>query len=289
MPLSCEESLRLLLSAWQRGRLSHAHILAGDVEVILRNVLTPLMREMLGAEPQGHADVHLVQPKSKSRQIVVEDIEDLIVKLNQTTFHSGGYRFAILLYADRMNTVAANKFLKTLEEPFPRTHIFLITEQPYYLLPTVRSRCAFLGIESPASKISDSLKALVEPLQQRRLSDVLEALLWARNLEKYLQEQRAICQAEVANRFSDELKLLEAAARDQKLEEMEAATSALYVEKRAELFQHLIASAVSLSVEAVRLLEDAHSQLLKNLQDAVVLEHLALRISDIIQQTTEKA
>ncbi len=34
-----------------------------------------------------------------------------------------------------------NALLKTLEEPPPRTYIFLITNQPQRLLPTIRSRC----------------------------------------------------------------------------------------------------------------------------------------------------
>src|SRR5256885_16843253 len=43
--------------------------------------------------------------------------------------------------ADRMNEPAANKLLKTLEEPPARTHFVLLSEAPDELLPTVRSRC----------------------------------------------------------------------------------------------------------------------------------------------------
>src|SRR5256885_14011300 len=41
----------------------------------------------------------------------------------------------------RMNEPAANKLLKTLEEPPARTHFVLLSESPDELLPTVRSRC----------------------------------------------------------------------------------------------------------------------------------------------------
>jgi DNA polymerase-3 subunit delta' len=40
-----------------------------------------------------------------------------------------------------MNEPAANKLLKTLEEPPARTHFLLLSDAPDELLPTVRSRC----------------------------------------------------------------------------------------------------------------------------------------------------
>ncbi|MGF1450951.1 MAG: DNA polymerase III subunit gamma/tau, partial [Opitutales bacterium] len=43
--------------------------------------------------------------------------------------------------ADRMNSQTANAFLKTLEEPPRGTTLLLLTERPYALLPTIRSRC----------------------------------------------------------------------------------------------------------------------------------------------------
>jgi len=286
MPLSCEQSSEVLRGAWRRGRLSHAHILAGDVEYILENVLTPLLREMLCADPHGHADVHVVQPKSKSRQIVVEDIDDLILKLNQTTFYAGGYRFALILHADRMNTVTANKFLKTLEEPYPRTHIFLVTEQPSYLLPTVRSRCALLSVKCPTSASTEEVLALMAPLNNSQLSDPLDALLWAREVEQYLCDLKKNCEAEMHDRMKEEIKMLEGSGREEKEVEMQAAASALYSEKRAALFAHLIGAAGSSSSDVVRILEEAHSQMLKNLQDAVVLENLALKICEVLNRET---
>lgn len=47
----------------------------------------------------------------------------------------------VLLEAERMNEPAANKLLKTLEEPPATTHFVLVTSSPADLLPTVRSRC----------------------------------------------------------------------------------------------------------------------------------------------------
>jgi DNA polymerase-3 subunit delta' len=53
-----------------------------------------------------------------------------------------GWRAAVLDDADRMTDPAENAFLKTLEEPPPRTLLILVTSQPLSLLPTTLSRCA---------------------------------------------------------------------------------------------------------------------------------------------------
>ncbi len=64
----------------------------------------------------------------------------------------GGHRAVIVDAADEMNTAAANAILKVLEEPPPRTTLFLVSHQPAGLLPTIRSRCRALRLPplSPA-------------------------------------------------------------------------------------------------------------------------------------------
>jgi DNA polymerase-3 subunit delta' len=47
-----------------------------------------------------------------------------------------------------MRKESANAFLKTLEEPPPGTYILLITTRPYSMLPTIRSRCLQVRLQS---------------------------------------------------------------------------------------------------------------------------------------------
>ncbi len=49
-------------------------------------------------------------------------------------------RVVVVMDADEMTLEAQNAFLKTLEEPPPRTVFVLITARPHGLLPTIRSR-----------------------------------------------------------------------------------------------------------------------------------------------------
>ena len=71
----------------------------------------------------------------------------------------GARKVIVLFDAERLrlNEAAANKLLKTLEEPPPRAVIVLVTAGADQLLPTIRSRCqrvdfAFLGTESVAAR-----------------------------------------------------------------------------------------------------------------------------------------
>lgn len=58
----------------------------------------------------------------------------------------GGRRVAIIDDADEMNPSAANALLKLLEEPPAGATFFLISHQPFRLLPTIRSRCRELRL-----------------------------------------------------------------------------------------------------------------------------------------------
>jgi DNA polymerase-3 subunit delta' len=53
----------------------------------------------------------------------------------------GGYKVAIIDDADDFNSESANCFLKTLEEPPPKSLLILIASDPERQLPTVLSRC----------------------------------------------------------------------------------------------------------------------------------------------------
>jgi DNA polymerase-3 subunit delta' len=70
----------------------------------------------------------------------------------------GGRRAAIIDDADEMNPNAANALLKLLEEPPAGATFFLISHQPFRLLPTIRSRCRELRLHPlAATPLSDAL------------------------------------------------------------------------------------------------------------------------------------
>lgn len=98
---------------------------------------------------QQHPDLGWLRPTEESRQIRIEAVRELTAELALTS-HGGGYRVAIVSPADALNRYAANAFLKTLEEPPPRTLLVLVASQPSRLPATVRSRCLRLRLGAPA-------------------------------------------------------------------------------------------------------------------------------------------
>lgn len=79
--------------------------------------------------------------------ILVDDIRKL-AGFFQLSATDGGRRVVIVDAADDMNVQAANALLKMLEEPPERATLILITHQPSALLPTIRSRCRTLRLNT---------------------------------------------------------------------------------------------------------------------------------------------
>ncbi|MCE2930541.1 MAG: hypothetical protein LW809_04025 [Vampirovibrionales bacterium] len=88
------------------------------------------------------------------------------------------------------NEASANRFLKSLEEPNPRTHYFFLTRNAESLLPTIVSRCQTIYVPSitgdakAAPVLPDALGQWIHnafynrnPLEVQPLSQELEALL----------------------------------------------------------------------------------------------------------------
>ncbi len=88
-----------------------------------------------------HSDIGMVIPFK--RNVRVGAIRALEREANFMPYE-GRARIFIIEDADKMNDAAANALLKTLEEPPPTSHIFLITSRPDSLLPTILSRCQML-------------------------------------------------------------------------------------------------------------------------------------------------
>lgn len=122
---------------------------------------------LLGENPYAAVDFlrrpSLGDPsKSSNRQAIynVDRVREEMVKASSLTPVEGRYKVTVLTDADQFNTAAANAFLKTLEEPTPRSVFILTTSRPDHLLATIISRCQSLRFEPlPAEAIE---RALIE-------------------------------------------------------------------------------------------------------------------------------
>lgn len=97
-----------------------------------------------------HPDLHWLRRPDDRKSIGVDAVRDTCEQLGMTSLR-GGYRVAVVATAQLMTHSAQNAFLKTLEEPAPRTLLVLITPRPSSLLATLRSRCQRIEIPRPAA------------------------------------------------------------------------------------------------------------------------------------------
>ena len=97
-------------------------------------------------------DTDAAEPGSKSKQpskeIKVEAVRGAVAFAQTTPARDAG-KVVVLHPAERMNGIAANALLKTLEEPAGSARFILSCAAPEALLPTIRSRCQALALNLP--------------------------------------------------------------------------------------------------------------------------------------------
>ncbi|MEY8020381.1 ATP-binding protein [Muriicola sp. SD30] len=104
--------------------------------------------------------------EKKQGQIGVDEAMDIVKKLSLKSYE-GGYKVMIIWMAERMNSSAANKLLKLLEEPPHKTIFLLVAEDEENILQTIRSRCQLLHFPPlPEEAIAQALVENGVPRQE---------------------------------------------------------------------------------------------------------------------------
>lgn len=103
-------------------------------------------------DPNGakaHPELHFLRCLEDKKEIIVDQIRELIDKLSLTTSISAR-KIALIEPAERLNKSAANALLKTLEEPPGETVLILVCNDASRLPITVRSRCQQIAVVKPS-------------------------------------------------------------------------------------------------------------------------------------------
>ncbi len=95
---------------------------------------------------QTHPDVTVIPPDPPQMLVKVDQVRHVIHEIYYRP-SEGRHRVYIFSEADFMKE-AANSLLKILEEPPEFATIFLLTDNPSALLPTIRSRCMHLRLSA---------------------------------------------------------------------------------------------------------------------------------------------
>ena len=209
-------AVSLLQRSLATDSLAHAYLFVGPAHVGKMTLALNLAQALncQAAEPPcgeclscqkiasvKHADVRVILLNGETSEenrakISVEQIEELQHSASLPPFE-GSFKIFIIDGAEFLSIGAANRLLKTLEEPVGKVVFILLTVDDKLLPATVVSRCQRLELFlMPANQIETALKTKwgVEPEKAKLLSRLAHGCLgWAvsANRDDNLVQQRA--------------------------------------------------------------------------------------------------
>jgi DNA polymerase III subunit delta' len=145
------------------SRPSHAYLFHGPGGAGKRAAARALAAELLAegeADPDSararvqtgaHPDLTWVVP-SGAHEILVSDVDGPVISAASRTPFESSRRVFVIERADELGDEAANRMLKTLEEPAAFVHLILLTDRLGEILPTIRSRCQTVRFEAPSEE-----------------------------------------------------------------------------------------------------------------------------------------
>ena len=188
------DAYALISRAIDTGHAAHGYLVCGDLrgqcDALTERILRKLFpNELAQVESRCHPDIAWLEPEGKSRTIHVKSMRERIVEPMSATAFSGGWKVGVIVGADRMETEAANSFLKTLEEPPPKTLFLLLTDQPDAMLPTIVSRSQRIDLPLSEGVLEDeAFDAIEEVLSSRGVVGIFEKAQAGKRLAEVLSE-----------------------------------------------------------------------------------------------------
>ena len=191
------DAYSLISRAIDTGHAAHGYLVCGDLrgqcDALADRILRKLFPgELAQIDAKCHPDVAWLEPEGKSRTIHVQSMRERIVEPMSTTAFSGGWKVGVVVGADRMEVAAANAFLKTLEEPPPKTLFLLLTDQPDAILPTIASRSQRIDLPlSDGVLEGEAYDAVAEIFDCRGLAGIYEKAQAGKRLAEIAAELKA--------------------------------------------------------------------------------------------------
>jgi DNA polymerase-3 subunit gamma/tau len=171
--------VRTLSNAIQNGKVHHAYLFVGSRGTGKTSVAKILARSLNCVngptlEPCGECEACVAITNSTSLDVIemdaasnnsVDDIRDLREKVGFAPAMDG-WKVYILDEAHMLSGAAWNAFLKTLEEPPPRTTFVLATTEAHKVLATIVDRCHRFDFHRPSlEQITTVLKRIADAEQ----------------------------------------------------------------------------------------------------------------------------
>ncbi len=182
--------MRTLRNAVEQGKVHHAYLFVGSRgtgKTSMAKILAACLNCERGPtiEPCGKCESCTSIASATSLDVIemdaasnnsVDDIRELREKVAYAPV-SGRHKVYILDEAHMLSSQAWNAFLKTLEEPPPRTIFVLATTEAQKVLPTVVDRCHRFDFGRPTVEQVAAVLARVAGEEQIRIEDAALALV----------------------------------------------------------------------------------------------------------------
>jgi DNA polymerase-3 subunit gamma/tau len=185
-----EHVVRTLSHAVERDQIHHAYLFVGSRgtgKTSMAKILAACLNCVNGptVSPCGICDSCVSIASATSLDVIemdaasnnsVDDIRDLRETVAYAPV-SGRHKVYILDEAHMLSTQAWNAFLKTLEEPPPRTVFVLATTEAQKILPTVVDRCHRFDFGRPSAEQVMTVVRRVAQAESIRIEDGAAALI----------------------------------------------------------------------------------------------------------------
>jgi DNA polymerase III subunit delta' len=253
---------QLLQRSLERDRLAHAYLFAGGSLKVLEDMARTLAKTVNCLSPPrrnanrlpldscdhcdscrridqyNHSDVSWIRPESKSRVITIDVMRELMQTVNLKPM-AAAFKVGIIVAADRLNVQAANAFLKTLEEPPPKSLLILLTTEPQRMLETILSRCLRLSFADAGCQFEVGQTAWLSSFTNMAASGAGGLLARYRLLglimKKLTEQRQEIAKVLGAQSPLERYDHLEADMREKLEDELTAAVEAEYRRQRTDL------------------------------------------------------
>jgi len=177
----------------EAGTTAHAYLLIGLAEEGFSKTISRVLDRL----KYSRFDALEIMPsddEGKKGELKAEQVEEIIRWLSRTP--QGFGKVGIIVGADRLNETAANRLLKTLEEP-PKNALLILIAATENILTTIKSRCRIyrfnpVDLENHTLSYSD--------LKNRKMYEIfqqIEEVVKESRVGQYLDDLRALCRTQM--------------------------------------------------------------------------------------------
>jgi DNA polymerase-3 subunit delta' len=270
---------------------------------------------LMSAEPPTHPDFatvyrqlrRLEKKDAVAKDLAIDVVRQYLVAPANLKPALGHGKVFVVEEAHLMNPNAQNSLLKTLEEPFGRTLILLLTDQPDQLLPTIKSRTQLLRFNAldTALVTKELTKRGIDPATAKLAADLSEgslgsALQWiedgvipaAQQLHKLLED--LLARRPLGTDLADWFKSAsEAHAKKQQerdpnasLDQAKREALSLYLRLAAQRFRRLLRESgdpiqLDLACTALESIATADDYLDANVNIPLIFQQLAQKLTHL--------